>query len=216
MEYEVLDLGLVYFKNVIKNPQRAIDIANDVANRFRNGEHGSSHTVVQDWEPWWDDHMPKPFNYKFFVWRRNKINPQDYFANELMELADVLYGGLDEALEQYMQLYPWARSSIKADEPNDGILRYESDGGHLPAHQDLGVSSRVLSTVTYLNDDYSGGEIEFRHSGVRLKPEVGSIIFFPSNFLYVHEVMAITEGTRYAMPHWYHHRVDIVESTGEA
>ena len=67
------------------------------------------------------------------------------------------------------------------------------------------MSSRLISTVSYLNDNYVGGEIEFRQSNVRIKPEAGSIVFFPSNFLYVHEIMPVTDGTRYAMPHWYHH-----------
>lgn len=215
LEFEVFDLGLVYYKNVIETPERVIELINSVVERYQNGEHGSSFTMVKDWEPWWDSHMPKPFNHKFYVYRHNMINPDDYYAKELTEIADILYQSLDRALEHYLSLYPWGRNSIKADEPGDGVLRYDSDGGHLPAHQDLGVSSRVLSTVSYLNDDYEGGEIEFRHSNVKIKPERGSIVFFPSNFLYVHEVMAIKNGTRYAMPHWYHHRTDILESTGQ-
>jgi hypothetical protein len=39
MEYEKLDLGLVYYKNVIENPQRLIDIVNDVDDRFMANEH---------------------------------------------------------------------------------------------------------------------------------------------------------------------------------
>lgn len=215
MNFEILDLGLVYYKNIMPNSQRAIDLINNVVERFRAGEHGNANTRVQDWEPWWDDHMPKPFNYKFYVFRKENVPLDDYYRAELLEISDVLYGSLDAAFRHYCTLYPWAVNSVKGEEPNDGVLRYEQDGGHLPAHQDLGVSSRVLSTVSYLNDDYEGGEIEFRHSNVIIKPEAGSIVFFPSNFLYVHEVMAVKSGTRYAMPHWYHHRVDIVESTGE-
>jgi hypothetical protein len=83
------------------------------------------------------------------------------------------------------------------------LLRYD-ETGHLPAHQDQGISSRVLSVLLYLNDDYEGGEIEFRHSGIKFKPEAGSVLFFPSNFLYVHEVYPVTRGPRYALPNWYH------------
>jgi predicted 2-oxoglutarate/Fe(II)-dependent dioxygenase YbiX len=67
----------------------------------------------------------------------------------------------------------------------------------------------------YLNDNYEGGEIEFVNSGIKIKPEAGSIIFFPSNFLYVHEVHPITSGFRYSMPHWYHNIRDMRNSTGE-
>lgn len=204
-EHRVLDLGLVYYKNAIPNHEYIIDLVKKLGDRFDNNEHANGFTRVTPWNAWWDDHMPKPFNYKFYIFRHNEIPQEDYYRKELLEIADALYGSLDSVFEHYCDLYPFARNSVKSEEPQDGILRYESDGGHLPAHQDLGVSSRLISSVSYLNDDYEGGEIEFRQSGVKLKPEAGSIVLFPSNFLYVHEVYPIKEGTRYSMPHWYHH-----------
>jgi predicted 2-oxoglutarate/Fe(II)-dependent dioxygenase YbiX len=63
-----------------------------------------------------------------------------------------------------------------------------------------------LSALLYLNDDYEGGEITFPHIGFSQKPKAGSLIFFPSNFVFVHEVNAVTSGTRYALPNWYHNR----------
>ena len=217
LDFEVLDLGLVYYKNMIPDTDKIVGLVKDLSDRFEAGDHGDSFTVVKEWEPWWDDHMPKPFNYKFFIYRHNQIQTNDFYRDALLEIADAMYGSLDRAFEHYSKvLYPFAAQSVKAEEPLDGILRYEQDGGHLPAHQDLGVSSRLISTVSYLNDDYEGGEIEFINSKIKIKPEAGSIVFFPSNFLYVHEVMAVRSGTRYSMPHWYHHRKDIMESTGEA
>lgn len=206
INYEVLGLGLVRYKAILKEPEETINRIKSLQERLAAKEHGDRFTIVRDWEAWWDDHMPKPFNYKFFIWRHGEIDPNDYYAKELIEIADGLYGGLDEAFNHYStELYPFAKNSVKSEEPLDGVLRYEKDGGHLPAHSDLGVSSRLISTVSYLNDNYTGGEIEFRQSGVSIKPDAGDIVFFPSNFLYIHEVMPITEGTRYSMPHWYHH-----------
>lgn len=206
LEYEVLDLGLVYYKNIIPDTERVIHLAEKLSERYANGEHGDSFTVVSNWDAWKDDHMDKPFNYKFYIYRHEEIMGHDFYKDDLLEIADSIYGSLDEAFAHYSQvLYPWASRSVKSQEPLDGILRYEENEGFLPAHQDLGISSRLISTVSYLNDNYDGGEIEFRQSGVKIKPEAGSIVFFPSNFLYIHEVMPITKGTRYSMPHWYHH-----------
>jgi predicted 2-oxoglutarate/Fe(II)-dependent dioxygenase YbiX len=94
------------------------------------------------------------------------------------------------------------------------ILKY-SKSGYLPPHQDQGVSSRVLSTVGYLNDNYDGGEINFPYVGVTIKPESGSVIFFPSNFVYVHEVRPMANGVRYAVPQWYHSLKDPRQSNGD-
>jgi len=206
LEYEVLDLGLVYYKNIIPDTDRVIDLAEKLSVRFAKGDHGDSFTRVADWYAWKDEHMEKPFNYKFYIYRHEDIPQHDFYRDDLMEIADSLYGSLDEAYNHYSTvLYPWAGRSVKSQEPLDGILRYQEGEGFLPAHQDLGVSSRLISTVSYLNDNYDGGEIEFRQSNVKIKPEAGSIVFFPSNFLYIHEVMPVTKGTRYSMPHWYHH-----------
>lgn len=206
IDFEILDLGLVYYKNIIPNSEETIELIKKLSERYANGDHGDSFTKVEPWEAWHDPHMPKPFCHKFYIYRHQNIPEQDFYREDLLKIADSLYGSLDRAFEHYAnELYPWAKNAAKSEEPGDGVLRYESDGGHLPAHQDLGVSSRLISTVSYLNDNYLGGEIEFRQSGVKLKPEAGSVVFFPSNFLYVHEIMPITDGTRFSMPHWFHH-----------
>jgi Rps23 Pro-64 3,4-dihydroxylase Tpa1-like proline 4-hydroxylase len=107
-------------------------------------------------------------------------------------------------MEHYStKLYPFAKNNLKSRERVMHLLRYDK-GGYLPPHQDQGVSTRVLSVLLYLNDDYEGGEIEFPQSGVKIKPSAGSLIFFPSNFLYVHTVHPLISGQRYSLPNWYH------------
>lgn len=216
MEYEVLDLGLVLYKNVIPEPQKIIDTIEDVDRRFQNKEHEMdfrSHTTVEAWHPW--TYGDLFFNLQKFFPESKNLNTKDYFYNEMKFIADSLYGSLEKAFNHYTKvLYPFAENNIKGREPTIHLLKY-SKNGHLPAHQDQGISSRVLSSVMYLNDDYEGGEIEFRQSNIKLKPEAGSIIFFPSNFLYVHEVYPITEGYRYSMPHWYHNMKDMIHSNGD-
>lgn len=62
---------------------------------------------------------------------------------------------------------------------------------------------RTVSVSAYLNDDYSGGEIEFERFGVSHKPEAGDLVVFSSAFPYSHRVVPVTEGTRYAIVNWY-------------
>lgn len=57
--------------------------------------------------------------------------------------------------------------------------------------------------VIYLNDDYEGGEIYFPEHNIDFKPKAGTLIFFPSNNMYVHGVRAITKGTRYTTPSFW-------------
>lgn len=213
LNFEVLDLGLVLYKDIIPEPNKIIDKINSVDKRLSNNEHGNLDTISKPWKPW--SYGDMTFCEQKFFPQAKDIQDSDYYANDLKEISNALYSTLDEALEHYSNvLYPFAAKNIKGREYNINLLRY-SPGGHLPAHQDQGVSTRVLSSVSYLNDDYEGGEIEFVNSNVRIKPPAGSIIFFPSNFLYVHEVHPIHYGQRYSLPHWFHNRKDFISSTGE-
>lgn len=214
MDYKVLDLGLVYYKNIIPDPGRLITMIEDLDKRIQLNEHqNDARTFARGWSPW--SYGETIFNYQKFFPESKDISEKDYYAPEMKQIADNLYESLQNAFEHYSKiLYPFAEKNIKSREQSIHLLKY-GPGGHLPAHQDQGVSSRVLSSVMYLNDNYEGGEIEFVNSGVKLKPEAGSIIFFPSNFLYVHEVYPIKEGFRYSMPHWYHNMKDLIKSNGD-
>ena len=59
----------------------------------------------------------------------------------------------------------------------------------------------VLSIITALNDDYSGGEI-IMCGKYKYKLKAGETLVFPSNFLYPHEIKEITKGTRSSMVSW--------------
>ena len=51
---------------------------------------------------------------------------------------------------------------------------------------------RVISSVTYLNDGYKGGETEFE-SGM-ITPVSGKTVVFPSSFLYPHRGTPVITG----------------------
>lgn len=85
-----------------------------------------------------------------------------------------------------------------------GVLKYgvgQKFTNHIDDHKDY---LRRMSTVYYLNDDYTGGEINFPRFGVSYKPKANEMIVFPSNFVYNHSVSEVTNGTRYAVVSWLH------------
>ena len=59
----------------------------------------------------------------------------------------------------------------------------------------------VLSIVGSLNDDYEGGDFIMWETEKIELPQ-GSIMIFPSNFMYPHKVTPVTEGTRYSYVSW--------------
>ena len=65
---------------------------------------------------------------------------------------------------------------------------------------------RSVSAICYLNDDYEGGELEFVNFKLKIKPQAGMMILFPSNFAYMHIAHPVTSGTKYAMVTWIRDR----------
>ena len=86
------------------------------------------------------------------------------------------------------------------------LLKY-TPGGKYTIHTDaLGTNTRTLSVIINLNDNYEGGDLIFSDQKnkeiKRFKLSKGSIVFFPSNFMYPHAIEPITKGTRYSIVSW--------------
>ena len=89
------------------------------------------------------------------------------------------------------------------------FLRYR-EGDFFVAHQDgntgmtrLETEQRLISTVIFLNSDYSGGSLEFSNLRERfsLPSEPGMLVAFRSET--THEVTPVTHGERYSIASWY-------------
>jgi len=86
------------------------------------------------------------------------------------------------------------------------LLKY-SVGGKYEIHTDhYTTNNRNLSVIMNLNDNYEGGDLIFTDQKEKeikkLKLGKGSIVFFPSNFMYPHGIQPITKGTRYSIVAW--------------
>jgi predicted 2-oxoglutarate/Fe(II)-dependent dioxygenase YbiX len=87
------------------------------------------------------------------------------------------------------------------------LLKYEINGKY-EIHTDHDfLAPRTLTCIINLNEDYEGGDFVFYHQNgrdemKRVKCEKGTIIFFPSTFLYPHKVEPITKGVRYSIVSW--------------
>lgn len=82
------------------------------------------------------------------------------------------------------------------------MLRYRA-GQEYKAHADGGTDiGRAISAILYLNNDYDGGEIEFPNFGIKIKPEPGMLVLFPSTYPYAHIAHPVSNGTKYAIVTW--------------
>lgn len=134
---------------------------------------------------------------------------------EITQLAGVSNNGLMQNVHNQFNMIllaasiPYAgRYGIRENLFHEGynLLRYKSSQEYKKHYDGETNTGRAISAVCYLNDDYEGGEIEFPHFNVKIKPQAGMLILFPSNFAYSHIAHPVTKGTKYAMVTWIRDR----------
>ena len=127
--------------------------------------------------------------------------------------SNILKNGSQELKDLYLDTKSWIDPELNdfvamygVEELTTGpyvYIKYEQTDtfGH---HVDDGKKfPRTVSISAYLNDNYEGGELEFKHFGITIKPQAGDIVVFSSAFPYMHKVHPVTSGTRYAVVAWY-------------
>lgn len=111
------------------------------------------------------------------------------FNIDLLNIVDQYC--LEFSLEELIQETSWL------------IMRYDI-GDYFDIHKDEDPNyDRTVALVAYLNDDYTGGELEFPDFGLSVKPSAGDVLVFPGSFAYRHRVKPVTNGTRYAVVNWF-------------
>lgn len=217
----------------------------------KNKELVQALKATDQWEDWYDvgkqlgiSHS-KRIDFKGFPtleqWT-NQNNRYEPTAKDLEffyhDIENVFY----EVTADYMTKFPvdapiFRRNGndiLKYESHEDGFITKQASGTEklaLPFHTDFpqalepGHNILPLLTVTYyLNDDYEGGEIDYRifHGkytemrvengdqvtaidpnytkpidAFRYKPRAGDVIVFPSNIPYYHGVQKVTKGEKY-------------------
>jgi len=180
---EHLDKRIIYYKEIISNP-------NEVIEYFESIDQTS-----------WDDWISSDnTNIRHGFSKRVSYLDLDGKNENLSLISSSIKNAITSATEYY-------RSKIETkavDVPNFFDIKKYTDGADMGTHTDSEDDSDkkhpVLSAVLYLNNNYGDGEIEFIKQGIKIKPEPGSLILFPSVPPYYHRPIPVTYGTKYMVP----------------
>lgn len=115
-------------------------------------------------------------------------------------IDDLLFNKSAVAAKKYIEDFP--NCFLQSDSGYD-LLKYETGGYYIQHTDSFKAQPRTISMSFNLNDDYDGGEFAFFDKEIQLKLLQGSVIVFPSNFMYPHEIMPVTKGTRYSIVTWF-------------
>jgi predicted 2-oxoglutarate/Fe(II)-dependent dioxygenase YbiX len=137
-------------------------------------------------------------------YRTNRLLPITHYSriynNDLLQnIHNQFYVMLLAAVIPYTQRY---RIDEKIYFEDYSLLKYQSNEEY-KLHYDGGTAiGRAISAICYLNSDYEGGELEFTNFNLKIKPEAGMLILFPSNYAYAHISNPIISGTKYNLVTW--------------
>lgn len=86
--------------------------------------------------------------------------------------------------------------AIQRTQPGEFFHWHVDSGSH-------SFADRQLVAIWYLNDvDGPGGETEFKHQGVCIKPEVGKLLLFPPFWTHEHRGVTLESGVKYIATTW--------------
>lgn len=139
------------------------------------------------------------------------IKPKDledlklkFFKNYINELHN--------CFKDYNDQWPFLKSIIK-----DFDIGIFNMGKYLPGDHfshmhtercDLSTIHRVFAWMTYLNDVEDGGETNFSHYGIRIKPEIGKTLIWPAEWTHAHAGEVLNSGVKYIITGWMHFPYD--------
>tara|TARA_B110000003_G_C16486513_1_gene471796 strand:+ start:147 stop:761 length:615 start_codon:yes stop_codon:yes gene_type:complete len=85
------------------------------------------------------------------------------------------------------------------------IQKYPPGGHFIKWHSErtsIFTSERQLAWMTYLNDQDIGGETEFLHFGIKVKPKKGLTLIWPSDWTHTHRGNKVIEN-KYIITGWF-------------
>jgi predicted 2-oxoglutarate/Fe(II)-dependent dioxygenase YbiX len=120
-------------------------------------------------------------------------------VDQRKSIDSLIFRGIGKALLRYREKFPLCE--VENDSGYD-LLRYKT-GGFYKQHTDSYKEQlRTVAMSINLNGDYVGGELAFFDGKLHVRGGVGSVVMFPANFMYPHQVLNVTEGTRYSIVTW--------------
>lgn len=127
--------------------------------------------------------------------------------DEWKEIDGVFFKNLAACLEEIQKVIPWVVITgdfgyqIQRTTPGERYnYHYDTDGPFTEGPQSP--NRRQLVVIWYLNTVQEGGETEFMLQDVKVKPEVGKLIFFPPFWTHYHRGVSPISETKYICTTW--------------
>ncbi|MFZ9848652.1 MAG: 2OG-Fe(II) oxygenase [Chitinophagaceae bacterium] len=182
-------IGIRVYENAIKTSQNTIDI---IEKSIQSRIHASI-----KWSPALVGYSQQMVDYRN-CWDckldAKTVSAMGDECSEFKNMYNEISMSIGECIEDYSQQYSLGLQYMEAI----NFVKY-GVGEFFKAHSDHGFSYIcTVSSIAYFNENFEGGELYFNHIDETIKPKEGSIVVFPSTFIYMHASLPVTSGTKYS------------------
>lgn len=192
-DLEEIDSDIWYWNNTISCPEDLISLINNL------DENENSYFKIPKWETWKASNDLNTIYGAVKMIKSDSVNIEssDKKINQnTLYIINSITMAVEMCFNKYIDGHSLNKEKYMLDLSYLPIKRWDT-GSNMGPHSDSSYSFPKLAftAITYFNDDYEGGEIEFPEKNIKIKPKAGSTIIFPSNL--IHSVKTILNGNRY-------------------
>jgi len=197
-DLQVLSPQIWYWENTLSFPVELKSFIDKI------DEEPLSYSRISKWENWTASNDTSLVYGKTKNIDRSKLKTStgsDIVDKKTLYIANSFLMAFEMCTDRYLDGQGLDKSKYNLDINNVKIKAWneaQSMGPHFDGQD--GHTELAFSLVAYINDDYEGGEISFPNHNITIKPKAGSMIMFPSQEPFIHEVKPIISGTRYMSP----------------
>jgi len=136
------------------------------------------------------------------LWDKRSVNLHSIFSDKktlefMLKLHDLTKKEIVENLNPEKNIRPELMQFQRTFETaQDQPPHSDSTGNN---GEENGTSSRKFSSLLYLNDQFSGGNLWFPNQEIEVIPKPNTLVVFPATFDYLHGVKQVTSGIRYSI-----------------
>lgn len=124
------------------------------------------------------------------------------------EIFGKYFEQLNQCFWDYLDEWEFLKTFLDTVHIGKFNIQKYNDGGHFGGlHSErtaLVNAHRVLVWMTYLNDVAAGGETEFPHFGLKVRPTRGKTLIWPAEWTHAHRGCVVQRGPKYIITGWMH------------
>ena len=135
------------------------------------------------------------------------VNPKN-LNDPKFEVIKLYINELLKCFLDYQEQWPFLKNMLKTIDLTGFNIQKYSEGDHFAKIHSERTSfnnlHRLFAWMTYLSDVNDGGQTNFSHYGIKIKPEIGKTLIWPAEWTHAHAGEVLKSGTKYIVTGWMH------------